>query len=41
MRRGDKRRAIPRPLIMITFVAVAAAAVLGGAVSALSDILWG
>jgi hypothetical protein len=41
MRRGEKRRAIPRPLIMITVVAAALVVVVGGAVSVLADVYWG
>jgi hypothetical protein len=41
MRRGEKRRAIPRPFIMMAVVAVAAVALLGGAVTVLSETLWG
>jgi hypothetical protein len=41
MRRGEKRRAVARPLVTIAIVTVAAVALLGGTVSAAFDIFWG
>jgi len=40
MRRGEKRRAVARPLVMVAIAVLAAVAVLGGGVSALAEVLW-